>query len=116
MVFFWKLYFKKMWLLSVKPSDREDKRYEAKICMCEKKMACKGTNTKKVHFGQPDAETYVDGASEQKKKSYLARHSKSPGEDWSKPDTPGALSRFLLWGSSRSIRDNIKKFKEKFSL
>ena len=116
MVFFWKLYYNKMWLLSVKKSDRQDKRYVATFCKCKIKNQCRGTNHKLVNFGQKGSETYIDGASEQKKESYLARHSKSPGEDWSKPETPGALSRFLLWGASRSLRENIEKFKKKFSL
>ena len=105
-----------MFLLSVKPSPREEKRYMATYCLCRIKNSCRGSNHKLVHFGQPGATTYVDGADEAKKKSYLARHSKSPGQDWSKPDTPGSLSRWLLWGSTRSLRENIKKFREKFGL
>ena len=116
MVFFWKLYYNRMWLLSVKPSSRKDKRYVATYCKCKVKNSCEGSNHKKVHFGQPDATTYVDGASEQKKDAYQARHSKSPGENVNKPDTAGALSWHLLWGATRSLRENIEKFKKKFSL
>lgn len=105
-----------MFLLSVKPSEAKNKRYAAKFCMCDKKMACKGSNTKTVNFGQPGATTYVDGASEQKKDSYQARHSKSPGENTNDPVTAGSLSWHLLWGSTRSLRENIKKFKSKFKL
>ena len=104
------------WLLSVKPAERKDKRYTATFCLCEKKNECNGENHKQTSFGDPTATTYVDSASEEKKKSYLARHSKSPGQDWSKPTTAGSLSRYLLWGASRSLRENIKAFKKKFNL
>lgn len=104
-----------MWLLSVKPSTRENKRYMATFCLCKKKNDCGGCNHKTTHFGQPEATTYADGASEEKKKSYLARHSKSPGEDWNDPTSAGSLSRWLLW-SKRSLREAIKEFKKKFKL
>ncbi len=105
-----------MWLLSVKPSTAKDKRYTATYCMCSKKDQCKGGNHKIVQFGQDTATTYVDGAPEAKKKSYLARHSKSPGQNWNDPMTAGSLARNLLWGASRSLRENIKSFKAKFNL
>ena len=105
-----------VFLMSIKPSTAKDKRYTATFCKCEKKDQCKGGNHKIIQFGQDTATTYVDGASEAKKKSYLARHSKSPGEQWDKPMTAGSLSRYLLWGASRSLRENIKSFKNKFNL
>ena len=100
--------------MSVKASSRKDKRYTADYCMCKKKDECKGSNRKLVHFGQPGGTTYIDGASEQTKDAYLARH--KVREDWSDPLTPGALSRFLLWGPTRSLMKNIESFKKKFSL
>lgn len=105
-----------MWLMSVKPATVKNKRYTATFCKCKVKDDCKGGNHKTVHFGQPGATTYVDGGSEEKKKSYQARHSKSPGENVNDPDTAGALSWHLLWGASKSFRENIKKFKNRFSL
>jgi|DEB0MinimDraft_6_1074348.scaffolds.fasta_scaffold64868_2 hypothetical protein len=104
------------WLLSVKPSERKDKRYTATFCKCKEKNACRGENHKNVSFGDPTATTYVDGASEQKKAAYIARHSKVKGEDFNKPQTPGSLAFHLLWGSYRSLRENIKSFKKKFNL
>ncbi len=106
-----------MWLLSVKPSTVKDKRYTAVFCKCKVKNECKGTFQKTVHFGQDTATTYVDGAPESKKSSYLARHgAPKAGQDWSKPDTAGSLAKHLLWGASRSLRQNIKSFKNKFKL
>jgi len=105
-----------VFLMSVKPSTAKDKRYTATYCMCSKKDQCKGGNHRIIHFGQDTATTYVDGATEAKKKSYLARHSKSPGQRWNDPMTAGSLAMNLLWGASRSLRQNIKSFKNKFNL
>lgn len=70
-------------------------------------------NRQRVRFGQPGATTYIDGASEAKKAAYLARHGavNSDGiarENWtlSGSRTPGYLSRWLLWGPSRSLAVN----------
>jgi hypothetical protein len=52
---------------------------------------------KTVNFGFSGANTYFDGATEEKRKAYIARHSKSPGQDWSDPLTAGYWSRFFLW-------------------
>lgn len=67
-------------------------------------------------FGSPGAQTYIDGASEDKKRGYLARHGAPSvagrqGEDWeaSGRGTPGWLSRWLLWGPSRSLASNARK-------
>lgn len=102
-----------MFLLSVKPSPREDKRYMATYCLCEKKNACKGTNHKKVHFGQPGATTYVDGASEKTRDAYEARH--KVNENWTDPTKPGTLAKYLLWWKP-TLRQAIAGFKGKFKV
>lgn len=105
-----------MWLLSILKSKRQDKRYTATFCKCKIKNECRGTNHKTTSFGDPNATTYIDGASEEKKKAYLARHSKVKGEDWSDPTSAGSLSRYILWGDHRSFRKNIDDFKKRFKL
>jgi hypothetical protein len=45
---------------------------------------------------------------------YLKRHS-GMGEHWNKPDTPGALSRWILWNKP-SFRASVKDFKKRFKL
>ena len=47
------------------------------------------------------------------KKNYLLRH--KVREDWSNPTSAGSLSRHILW-DSRSLTQNIKRFKIKFNL
>ena len=56
--------------------------------------------------------TFADGSPEEKKKAYLARHSKM-GEDWTKSGlkTSGFLSRWVLWSdrTNSKIKNNISK-------
>lgn len=103
-----------LWLHGIKKSDRKDKKYKAKFCMCEKFDECKGKHTKEVHFGQKGGETYIDHTDKEKRENYLKRHRKN--EDWNDPDTPGALSRWILWGDSTSLARNISAFRKKFNL
>jgi hypothetical protein len=72
-------------------------------------MATFASGTPKVvHFGQkPVGLTYVDGATEAVKKAYIARH--RVNEDWGDIRTAGALSRFILWGPTRSISQNARR-------
>lgn len=49
-----------------------------------------------------------------KRERYIARH--RVNEDWSDPQSPGALSRYLLWGNSRSLSRNIQSFRSRFGV
>ena len=102
--------------MNIISSKAKNKKYTAVFCKCEKKNACRGSNHKKINFGQDTSTTYVEGANEQKKKAYIARHSKSPGENWSDPTTSGSLAYHLLWGATKSLQKNIALFKKKFNL
>ena len=83
-------------------SNNKNKRYTAII------------DNKKIHFGSPTGTTYIDEGNEKKRNNYIKRHSKL-NEDWTKP-TPASLSRFVLWGNSKNLNDNIIEFKKKFNL
>ena len=87
----------------IKPSSKKDKRYDA--------VFPDGT---KVSFGSKGAKTFVDSASDQTKRAWIARH--KVREDWGNPKTAGSLSKHILWGNSKSVRDNLKDFKKKFRL
>jgi hypothetical protein len=102
-----------MWLISVLPSSRKDKKLVAEFCPCAKKEACRGKDYKKVHFGLKGSTTFTEGATEQTKNAYLKRH--APNENWNNPTSAGALSRWLLW-EKKSLQDAIKNFKLKFNL
>lgn len=63
-------------------------------------------------FGAPGAVTWVDGAPKEKKKAYIARHgAPKSGQDWTESGrgTPGWLSRWILWGPSRSLKKNVQR-------
>lgn len=65
------------------------------------------------HFGSDVATTFTDGATQQKKDAYLARH--RVNEDWTKINA-GSLSRFVLWGDSRNLETNLKSYLRKFKI
>jgi hypothetical protein len=75
---------------------------------------------KTVHFGQSGANDYLiysktsKAIADEKRKLYLARHEKN--ENWSDPTTSGSLSRYLLWGQSSSLKQNIIDFKKRFKI
>ena len=87
----------------LKPSSKKDKRYDA--------VFPDGT---KVSFGSKGAKTFVDSASDQTKRAWLSRH--KVRENWNNPKTAGSLSKHILWGNSKSVRENLKSYKKKFNL
>lgn len=65
-----------------------------------------------VHFGSAGMDDYTKTKDKAQRKRYLDRHRKN--ESWDKPETAGALSRWILWGQTTSRRENIKLFKKRF--
>jgi len=65
----------------------------------------------KISFGSKGSLTFADGASEQTKNNYIARH--KVNEDFHKHG-PAALARWVLW-SSRSIAEGIKNYNKNVS-
>jgi hypothetical protein len=57
---------------------------------------------------------YTTTGNRMKRELYLARH--SVNENWNDPYSAGALSRWLLWGPSRSLATNVRLFRERFSV
>lgn len=99
-----------MKLVSIKPATDSKHKYTALF-----------TDPKKTtHFGQAGAKDYLiysktsKAIADEKRKLYLARHEKN--ENWSDPISAGALSRYLLWGQSSSLKQNIIDFKNRFKL
>ena len=68
---------------------------------------------KEVSFGAKGYSDMTQHGSETRKNRYLARH--KPNETWNDPQTPGALSRWILWNKP-SLRESIADFKRRFSL
>lgn len=100
-------------LLSVKPSDKDGKKYQATFCMCKGETKCCDKDRKKVHFGLEGSSTFIDHNDEKKKDAYLARHRKN--EDWSNYLSRGSLSRYLLWNKT-TLSASIADFKKRFKL
>jgi len=78
------------------------------------KLVAKFDDGQLVKFGALGYDDFTQTGDKNQKKNYLARHRKR--EDWNNPKTPGALSRWLLWGPTTSIEENIKRFKHKFNM
>ncbi len=70
--------------------------------------------TKTTHFGSAGMDDYTKTKDKAQRKRYLDRHRKN--ENWNNYESAGSLSRYILWGNSTSIRENIKTYKNKFNL
>ena len=68
---------------------------------------------KTIHFGAAGMSDYTKHKDSERKKRYIARHRKN--ENWNKPMTAGALSRWILWNKT-SLRGSITDFKNRFKL
>lgn len=69
---------------------------------------------KHVRFGAIGYEDYTQHHDPERRRRYLERH--RGNEDWNRPDTAGALSRWILWGSSTSLRENEMMFRRRFKV
>ena len=70
--------------------------------------------TKTTYFGSAGMDDYTKTKDKAQRKRYLERHRKN--ENWNDYESAGSLSRYILWGNSTSIRENIKTYKNKFNL
>tara|TARA_R100000951_G_scaffold115203_1_gene122547 strand:+ start:40 stop:336 length:297 start_codon:yes stop_codon:yes gene_type:complete len=95
-------------LVSITRSDAKNKKWKAIFDLGDGKK-------KTINFGQSGAEDFTIGASEEKRKSYRARHSKGAGS-LSNAMSAKALSYYVLWGDSKSRTANIASYKRRFNL
>ena len=87
----------------------------ATFCLCPSgKGGCAKEQKLEIHFGAAGYKDYTLGASDSEKLNYIARH--DVNEDFDDPLTAGALSRWLLWGPTTDLQENIKLFKAKFNV
>jgi len=93
-------------LKSIRKSHKSEKKYDA--------VFEKDGKEKVVPFGQKGYSDYTKHKDKTRKQRYLKRHS-GMGEHWQKPDTPGALSKWILWNKP-SFKDSIQDFKRRFNL
>jgi hypothetical protein len=70
--------------------------------------------TKRVSFGARGMSDYTKHKDVTRRARYLKRHS-GMGEHWSRPDTPGALSRWILWNKP-TLKASLSDFKKRFNV
>ena len=90
----------------IKKSTNDKKKYMAVFYDGKKKV-------KTTHFGAAGMSDYTKHKDPKRKKRYLTRHRKR--EKWNDYMSAGSLSRYILWGEP-SLRESIKKYKNKFNL
>ena len=65
-------------------------------------------------FGAAGYSDYTKHKDKTRRARYLKRHG-NMGEHWQQPDTPGALSRWILWNKP-TIQESIKDYKKRFNM
>tara|TARA_R110001632_G_scaffold9631_1_gene36774 strand:- start:139 stop:465 length:327 start_codon:yes stop_codon:yes gene_type:complete len=108
-----------MKLISIVPSTRKGKKYKATFELDKERSVT-------THFGasgfrdytlinDKKSKFYIKDVKERLKvkDAYIKRHQKR--EDFNKPLTAGALSKWILW-TEPNINTAIKNFKRKFSV
>jgi hypothetical protein len=69
---------------------------------------------KVVSFGAKGYSDFTKHKNTTRKARYIKRHS-GMGEHWNKPDTPGALSRWILWNKP-SLKGSLRDFRKRFNI
>lgn len=91
----------------IKKSDKPGKKYVAIFTR-------DNGRTKTQHFGAAGMKDYTLTGDKERRRLYRQRHAKDLKTN--DPTRAGYLSRFLLWGDSTSLRENIRNYKRRFNL
>jgi len=91
----------------IKKSNKSGKKYMA---IFEKDNG----RTKTTHFGAAGMKDYTLTGDKERRRLYRQRHSKDLRTN--DPTRAGYLSYYILWGESKSIRQNINSYKKRFNL
>jgi hypothetical protein len=97
----------KLRLKTVRKSHKKEKKFDAVFEYPD-------GHTKTIPFGARGMSDFTKHKDVTRKARYLKRHS-GMGEHWNKPDTAGALSRWILWGKP-SFKASLADFKKRFNL
>jgi hypothetical protein len=95
-----------MKLLKIVKSDKPEKKMMAVF-------ESDSGRTKTIHFGSRGMDDYTITKDKEQMERYLKRHRSS--ENWSKADSAGALSRYVLWSAS-TLEQGIRNYKNRFNL
>lgn len=96
----------KLRLKTIRRSHRKEKKWDA--------VFDKDGREKVVPFGQKGYSDYTKHKDKTRKQRYIDRH-RGMGENWRKPDTPGALSYWVLWNKP-TFKASVADFKKRFDL
>ena len=97
----------KLRLKTIRKSHKKEKKWDAVFVKPDGRE-------KVVPFGQKGYSDFTKHKDKTRKQRYINRH-KGMGENWRKPDTPGALSYWVLWNKP-SFRASVSDFKKRFDL
>lgn len=89
-------------LLSVNKSNHPDKKYVARF-----------SDGKDVQFGAKGYSDYTLHKDKTRRENYRKRHA---NDNLTDPQSPGALSYYILWGDSTNLQKNILDYKRRFNL
>lgn len=92
-------------LKTIRKSHKKEKKFDAVF-------EYPNGHEKIVPFGQKGYSDFTKHKNVTRRARYLHRHS-GMGEHWNKPDTPGALSRWILWNKP-TFEASVKDFKKRF--
>jgi len=93
--------------MTIKKSTKSDKKYMAIFTK-------DNGRTKTTHFGSAGMDDYTLTGDKEARKRYRQRHKKDLNTN--DPTRAGYLSFYILWGESKSIRENIRNYKRRFNL
>jgi hypothetical protein len=96
----------KLRLKTIRKSHKKEKKWDA--------VFEKDGKQKVVPFGQRGYSDFTKHKDTRRKARYLSRHS-GMGEHWRRPDTPGALSKWILWNKP-TLKASVADFKKRFDL
>lgn len=91
-------------LKTIRKSHRSEKKFDA--------VFERNGREKVIPFGAAGMSDYTKHKNATRKARYINRHS-GMGEDWGKPDTAGALSRWVLW-NKKSFKASVADYKRRF--
>ena len=91
-------------LITIRKSRKAEKKYDA--------VFERNGREKTVSFGAAGMSDYTKHKNATRTARSIKRHA-GMGESWGKPDTAGALSRWILWNKP-SFRASVADYKKKF--
>lgn len=94
--------------VKISKSDRDGKKMKAIFYEAD------GSKIKTTHFGQRNASDFTIHKDEDRKKRYLARHTRND-ENWNDYMSAGSLSRYILWNLP-TLSASIFSYKKRFNL